>query len=157
MELREVKETIYHTDCIEYMYDTLECSEPIMSLDESGKIIDNYIVFPRDITNSIIGAPIVKFGIYTSDKIVAYVDESVFDLFDQVVFEEHYENAEIRNAAFDDYSSLFPIVREMFEKKRIRDQDAIDSYMLSLNKYSGTVLFSMYKKLFPRFFEWVGQ
>ena len=154
MELKQVKATIFKTDCQKYMYAGLSCSEPIMTLASDGKLVDNYIIFPRNVKSMVTGAPVFMFGINTREESVVYVDEDIFGSFDQIAFEEHFEEQETVRKARIEYTDLFPLVREMCVGEREKDNDLISKYVSSLRIISGDALFSIYKKLFPQFFEW---
>lgn len=154
MTLLEVKNVLEISECKQYLYSAMYCSEPIMTKDNIGKTIDNYFVFVRSKDFSQITVPSVSFGIYSAEKKVAYIDEKVERKFEKNSYEELFANLEDMKKAKHIYIDLYPVIREMFEGTIPRDEGKISDYIKNLEIISGKALFGFYQKLFPSFFEW---
>lgn len=155
MNVFQVKNAIIKTECAGYVYSGLFCSEPIMSKDATGEIVDNYIVFSRSDDCKFISAPECIFGIYTNIEETAYVNDSVSKDFSEHIYEEIFADDESIRQARERYFGVFPEVRDMYQQGKGLDASIIVEYIESLRIFSGDTLFSFYKKLFPSFFDWI--
>ena len=63
MNVNQVKDVIKKTKCADFICSAEYCSEPIMSKDSNGNIIDNYILFSRTEDCLLISQPHIVFGI----------------------------------------------------------------------------------------------
>lgn len=154
MNVFQVKNAIIKTECAEYVYSGLFCSEPIMSKDAKGKTVDNYIVYSRSDDCKLISAPECIFGIYTDMGKTAYVNDSISKDFSEHEYVEIFADDECMRQARKCYLSVFPKVRDMYQQEEEADAGIIVEYVESLKTLSGDTLFSFYKKLFPSFFDW---
>lgn len=154
MKLKKVKSIIYKTECADLLSSGSYCSEPIMTLDKSGKLIDNYFVYSRSNDLSKIQSPEISFGIYTNDEVVAYINNNVADNFDAVEYMEYFEDEQSMKNAYEEYSELFSSIRNMIEKKENKNYDTIKKYLDMLECVSGKILFGFYKILYSDFFTW---
>ena len=154
MNVFQVKNAIIKTECADYVYSGLFCSEPIMSKDVKGKIVDNYIVFSRSGDCKFISAPECVFGIYTVVEESAYVNDSISKEFSEHIYEEKFADDESMRQARERYLEVFPKVRDMYQQEKEVDASILVEYVESLRILSGDILFSFYKKLFPFFFDW---
>lgn len=155
MNVSQVKDVIKKTEFIEIMYSSEYCSEPIMSKDDKGSLIDNYLLFSRNEDCSLISSPQIIFGIYTDKGEAAYMDRAISEKFHKHMYEEYFEDAESMCEARRIYLELFPEIRVMFQTECDIDIKKIFNYVESLRIISGNTLFSFYKELFPDFFEWI--
>ena len=124
MNVFQVKNAIIKTECADYVYSGLFCSEPIMSKDVKGKIVDNYIVFSRSGDCKFISAPECVFGIYTVVEESAYVNDSISKEFSEHIYEEKFAD-ELKDIA----TSL-----KIEYKKEFSREDIIINIINSLNK-----------------------
>lgn len=154
MNVFQVKNVIMKTECADYVYSGLFCSEPIMSKDINGKIVDNYIVFSRSDDCKFICPPECIFGIYTDIEKSAYINDAIPKDFSEHIYEEVFADDESMRQARERYLEVFPEVRDMYQQGKELDTSFIVEYVESLRILSGDTLFSFYKKLFPSFFEW---
>ena len=154
MNVFQVKNVISKTDCVDYVYSGLFCSEPIMSKDSKGEIIDNYVVFSRTDDGSLISAPQCVFGIYTELEKSAYINDLVSKEFQEHTYQEKFADDDTMQKARELYLELFPKVRDMYRMKKNVDMQTVLSYIESLKIISGDTLFGFYEKLFPSFFDW---
>lgn len=154
MNVKSVKAAIAKTECSKYVCAGLYCSEPMMSKDKNGNVIDNYFVYSRNIEKSEVYSPTVMFGIYTDRGETAYVDEEAMNKFDADSYSEHFDDIEVLQGAMKKYIEVYPKVREMFMLNNKNDKNEISIYLECLSIISGKTVFSFYEKLFPSFFDW---
>lgn len=154
MNVNQVKDVIKKTECVEIMHSSEYCSEPIMSKDDKGSLIDNYLLFSRNEDGSLISSPQSTFGIYTDKGKVAYMDRTISEKFYKDMYEEYFEDEKSMREARRIYLELFHEIRVMFQTECDIDIKKIFDYVESLRIISGNTLFSFYKELFPDFFEW---
>jgi len=154
MNIYQVKNAIAGTECIDYVYDGLYCSEPVMSKDKDGTIIDNYIVFARDDGCESISSPQCIFGIYSERGKTAYIDDAISSRYKEHLYQEHFENGEMMREARTEYMNLYPKVRDMYKTGADVSVEVVSGYVDALRVISGSTLFEFYKQLFPDFFEW---
>lgn len=154
MNVKSVKAAIAKTECSKYVCAGLYCSEPIMSKDKNGKIIDNYFVYSRNIEKSEVYSPSVMFGIYTETGETAYIDEDTMNKFDADSFDEHFDDVEVLRDAMKKYIEVYPKIREMFMMNKKIDKNEISMYLECLSIISGKTVFGFYEKLFSTFFDW---
>ena len=157
MNVNQVKDVIKKTECVEIICSSEYCSEPIMSRDDDGSLIDNYILFSRNEDCSLISSPQSIFGIYTERGQVAYIDNTISEKFHQHMYEEYFEDEKSMCEARQIYFELFPEIRVMFQIGCNINTEKIFNYIENLRIISGNTLFSFYKQLFPDFFEWAAQ
>ena len=154
MNVYQVKKVINRTDCVDHIFSGFYCSEPIMSRDESGLIIDNYIIYTRTDDCSQISSPKCIFGINSEKEESVYINDSISDEFKERFYPEEFENEEIMKDAMKLYLELFPVVRNMYKLNHNIDLQIVRKYVEALKRISGNTLFDFYKQLFPEFFEW---
>lgn len=154
MNVMQVKNVIGRTDCADYVYSGLFCSEPIMSKDDHGNMIDNYIIFSRSEDNLQISAPQCVFGIYTDKEKTAYINDVISDDFKDHLYSEKLESDDVIRSSHDLYMELFPMVRDMYQLNDNIDSSLVIKYVDALRNISGDTLFDFYNKLFPSFFNW---
>lgn len=154
MNVYQVKDVIKKTECVELIYSSEYCSEPIMSKDNEGNLIDNYFLFSRNEDCSLISSPQSVFGIYTDKEQVAYMDNAISERFHKQMYEENFEDEKSMREARQKYLELFPEIRVMYHTEHDINNEKILSYVNALRIISGNTLFSFYKQLFPDFFEW---
>lgn len=154
MNVMQVKNVIERTDCADYVYSGLFCSEPIMSEDDQGNMIDNYIIFSRSEDNSLISAPQCAFGIYTDKEQTAYINDVISESFEEHLYSEKFESDDVMRESWDLYMELFPTVRDMYHLNDNIDSHLVIEYVDALRIISGDTLFDFYNKLFPSFFNW---
>lgn len=154
MNVMQVKNVIGRTDCVDYVYSGLFCSEPIMSKDDQGNMIDNYIIFSRSEDNSLISAPQCAFGIYTDKEQTAYINDAISEDFENHLYSEKFESDDAMRESRDLYMELFPTIRDMYQLNDNIDSRLIIKYVDTLRIVSGDTLFDFYNKLFPSFFNW---
>ena len=155
MNVNQVKNVIKKTECADHVYSGLFCSEPIMSKDENGEIIDNYIVFSRSDDCSQISPPLCVFGINTQKEKTKYISNSIPDGFQETLYTEEFVDEEMMKKARAIYLELFPVVRDMYQFDKSIDSGVVQAYVDSLKQISGNTLFGFYERLFPSFFEWI--
>lgn len=154
MNVNQVKNVIKKTRCADHVFSGLFCSEPIMSKDEKGQIIDNYLVYSRSEDCSQISFPQCVFGINSEKEKVAYINESIASEFKEEQYVEEFADEDVMRKARIVYLDLFPTVRDMYQFEKNIDSCIVRQYIEALNQISGNTLFSFYKKFFPAFFEW---
>lgn len=154
MNVMQVKNVIGRTDCADYVYSGLFCSEPIMSKDDQENIVDNYIIFSRSEDNLLISAPQCAFGIYTDKEQTAYINDAISENFEEHLYPEKFESDDVMREARDLYMELFSTVRDMYQLKDNIDSQLVIKYVDALRIISGDALFNFYNKLFPSFFCW---
>ena len=154
MNVYQVKDVIKRTKCVDLVYSGLYCSEPIMSKDKNGYLIDNYIVFSRNEDCSLISAPKSMFGIFTEEGQVAYINSDISANFKEQMYTEHFEDTEKMRRYRQIYIKSFPTVREMYHSEMNINKNIVSEYIDALHIISGDGLFSFYRELFPGFFEW---
>lgn len=157
MNVYQVKNVINNTECADFIYSSGYCSEPIMSKDDNGELIDNYLTYSRNNDCTMISAPSSTFGIYTDKEQVAYMDTAVSDKFQEPLYEEYFEDDEMMREKRQVYLELYPHIRDMYQTESNINAEKIADYIEALRIISGNTLFSYYKKLFPDFFEWAAK
>lgn len=151
--LKEIEMVIYETECKDCLVDGWYRSQPILTKDESGELIDNYFMYGQAFSLREISSPLILFGIYSDSKNVAYKkDLSRADV-------KEYPNEPIdvdtANSAYSKYEELYPMIRECaFTTCSDEQKKAVQDYMRNLELFSGPVLWRFYNELFPSFFEW---
>ena len=155
MKLKIVKSKIQMTECADIICAGMYCSEPIMTKDGKGEIIDNYFMYSRSQDFTTIGVPEIKFGIYSERGEKAYIDKDVSKAFEQQTYQESFEPKEKIKNAYKKYEELYPVVREFaFMQTSEENKKVLADYLDSLRIVSGNTLYSFYRKLYPTFFEW---
>lgn len=154
MTIKEVKATIFETECGERIKEGLFCSEPILSIGEKG-FIDNYFIYGRDAKRQHFTKPKNCFGIYTETKEVAYLDR------DNDIEDKDYciaEEVDIEKCfdSYDRYVELYPIVRDLaYQICNEESRELLIEYIKCFREFSGDIMYSFYRNLYPSFFEWV--
>lgn len=154
MNVNQVKNVIKKTECADYVFSGLFCSEPIMSKDESGQMVDNYMIFSRTDDGAQISPPQCIFGIYTEKEKTAYIKDSIPSIYKESLYPEQFVDEELMKEARRIYIELFPIVRDMYQCSQDVDSSIVHQYVDALKKMSGNTLFGFYEELFPKFFNW---
>lgn len=155
MKLKAVKAKIQMTECADIICAGMYCSEPILTKDEEGRIIDNYFMYSRSQDFSTIGVPEIMFGIYSEHGEKAYINKDVSKEFEQRTYQESFEPKEKIKSAYKRYEELYPVVREnAFLQISAENKKDIADYLDSLRIVSGNTLYTFYRKLYPTFFEW---
>ncbi len=157
MNVFQVKDAIKKTECAELVFSGGFCSEPIMSKDSNGELIDNYVVFSRNEDCSLISSPLCLFGIYTHRKQVVYIDRNISNQYQKHMYEESFEEEETMREACQVYLKLFPDIRTMFQTENNINNEKVLLYLDVLRIISGDTLFSYYEQLFPYFFDWAAK
>lgn len=150
MTLKEIKNSVFLTECKDFILFGYSYSEPIMTKDNNG-IVDNYLVFTVDFDNGNVDEPNAVFGIYTETLQVAYKKTIVF-----TKQQESFENSiDATKEDYQKYESLFFKVREfVFCECNAEQKKILGEYVSLLGKISGNGLMDLYKKHFPSFFDW---
>ncbi len=155
MKLKAVKSRIQMTECADIICAGMYCSEPIMTKDDKGEIIDNYFMYSRSQDFATIGVPEIMFGIYSERGEKAYIDKDVSKEFEQRTYQESFEPSATIKSAYKRYEKLYPVVRDnAFLQISAENKNNIAEYLDSLRIASGNTLYSFYRKLYPTFFEW---
>lgn len=157
MNVYQVKDVIKKTECAALICSSEYCSEPIMSKDNKGELIDNYILFSRNDDCSLISSPQTVFGIYTNKEKMAYIENVASEKFHKQMYEEYFNDETFMREARQKYLDLFPEIRAMYQSGCDINNEKISNYVKALRTISGNTLFSFYKQLFPDFFEWTAQ
>lgn len=155
MNINQVKNVIAKTNCVDYIYSASFCSEPIMSKDSNGKLIDNYVIFYRNEDCTQISSPQCIFGIYSEKEEVTYIDDTISQKYSEQLYQEKFCDEKLMIDARKQYIDLFPIVRRMYQFNCDIDCNVVSKYVESLKCISGDTLFAFYNQLFPSFFEWI--
>jgi len=155
MNINQVKNVIAKTNCVDYIFSASYCSEPIMSKDSNGILIDNYVVFSRNEDYTQISSPQCIFGIYSEKEKVAYIDDTISKKYSEQLYQENFCDEKLMVDARKQYIDLFPIVRRMYQFNSDIDISEVSKYVESLKCISGDTLFAFYNQLFPSFFEWI--
>lgn len=156
MTVKEVKATIFETECREKIVEGMFCSEPILTIGEKG-LIDNYFIYGRDAKRQHYTKPKICFGVYTDIKEVAYLDK------DNEIEDKDYSLSEEVNIekcfkAYDRYVELYPRIRELaYQNCENENRELLSEYIEQLREFSGDIMFSFYKDLYPAFFEWINK
>ncbi|MCM1104457.1 MAG: hypothetical protein NC409_10170 [Clostridium sp.] len=155
MKLKAVKSKIQMTDCADIVCAGMYCSEPIITKDDKGELIDNYFMYSRSKDFTQIEVPEAMFGIYSERGEKAYITKDVSQKFEQRTYQETFEAADKIKSAFKRYEELYPLVREN-AYLQISDENKkhVSDYLEALRIVSGNTLYSFYCKLYPSFFEW---
>lgn len=154
MNVNQVKNVIKKTSCADHVFSGLFCSEPIMSKDEEGQMVDNYLVYSRSDDCSQISSPQCIFGIISEKEETAYINASIANEFKKTQYAEEFDDEDEMRKARMVYLDLFPTVRDMYQFENNIDSCIVQQYIDALKKISGNTLFRFYKKLFPAFFDW---
>ena len=154
MNIRTVKSIINLTACKELVYSGGYCSEPIMTKDQDGRIIDNYFIFSRSDDFAFVEVPDVGFGIYSDEHAVAYINKDISKEFEYPSYQEAFDNMDSMRKASSIYEDIYEKVRDMFLANINRDESIINTYLEALKTISGNGLFGFYKRLYPSFFDW---
>ena len=155
MNINQVKSVIAKTNCVDYIFSASYCSEPIMSKDSNGRLIDNYVVFSRNEDCTQISSPQCIFGIYSEKEEVVYIDDTISKKYSEQLYQEKFCEEKLMVEARKQYIALFPIVRRMYQFNGDIDFNIVSKYVESLKCISGDTLFTFYNQLFPSFFEWI--
>ena len=155
MNINQVKNVIAKTNCVDYIFSASYCSEPIMSKDSTGDLIDNFVVFSRNEDCTQISSPQCIFGIYSEKEEVAYIDDTISQKYTEQLYQEKFCDEKQMVDARKQYMDLFPIVRCMYQFNCGTDFNVVSKYVKSLKCISGDMLFAFYNQLFPSFFEWI--
>lgn len=155
--LRGTRAIILKTDCRENMVNGWACSEPILTKDENGALIDNYFAFGADPFGKSYSSPIVVFGIYTDEAKTAYNNVLPKSEVKRIEMGDDYiVDRKAEKKAYDRFEELFPAVRECTYSDNCTDEQKamVKEYVSCLEKFSGPVVWKYYLELFPSFFEW---
>lgn len=153
--LMEVNETIYKTDCDECVLDGWFCSQPILTKDDNGILIDNYFSYGCYNSFKEISTPLVVFGIYADEEKTAYKNWIPQSERKEITLEEDTINVEDANRAYDRFEELYPTVRECaYSECNDEQKEAVKEYVSCLEVFSGPVVWKFYQDLFPSFFDW---
>lgn len=155
MNINQVKNAIAKTKYADYIFSASYCSEPIMSKDADGNLIDNYVIFSRNKDCTQISPPQCIFGIYSEKKEEAYINNNISNKYSEQSYPEEFCDKQLMVESRKQYINLFPVVRNMYQFNCDIDYKVVSKYVESLKNISGNTLFSFYNQLFPSFFEWV--
>jgi len=151
--LREIKSKIFLTEAKDYIYDGMCISEPIMTT-QDNKIIDNYFIYSCDETRTNFTRPLLCFGILSEKNELDYVTQEI-DIIEETFTLKLKKDIEIVNKSYEQYSKVYPQVRDfVFKDCNEEQQQLLKEYLDNLFTISGEILWDFYKKLFPSFFEW---
>lgn len=155
MNLFQVKNVIFKTECENLILDGLCCSEPIMTM-KNEKIVDNYFVYGLDRGKKEYTGPIVSFGILSESCEVSYVNKSL----DSCYGESNYISAQNWNEydkkSYDEYVSSYEKVRNFLFNQNCTETEKLElkRYIMSMEKIIDDALLPIYRELFPDFFMW---
>ena len=152
--LRIINSIIYKTECKELMADGWYRSEPIITKDDDGQLIDNFFMFGY-YDEKIITSPFVVFGVY-SDLVKAAYSRKIDNAEIKEYSVDYSINREESRIAYSRYEELYPVVRDCaYSNCNAEQKEAVKEYVDCLERFSGPVLFGFYNDLFPSFFKWV--
>lgn len=156
MNLFQVKNIIFKTECENFILDGLCCSEPIMTKQGKG-IVDNYFVYGINTDKHEYTGPIVSFGILSETCEVAYVSKDLNLRYGENDNIRAQNWSEYDKKAYDLYASSYEKVREfLFEENCSKyKKEELNKYIISMKKIIDKALWPIYKELFPTFFDWV--
>lgn len=153
--VRQILAIIQKTDCAEYMLDGWNYSQPIPTLDEDGKLVDNFFMFSQDIKDTFIYIPYVVFGIYAEEEKTAY--KKVFSETNKYTIDYNIDRSMI-SEAYDRYKELYPEVRECaFKELNAEQKQKVEELLCCLEVIAGPIEMNYYHEFFPSFFEWAGK
>lgn len=155
MNLFQVKNTIFKTECENLILDGLCCSEPIMTMRDK-MIVDNYFVYGLDREKQEYTGPIVSFGILSENCEVAYVNKSLNSCCGENDCIRAKNWNEYDKGSYNEYVSSYEKVRKFLFVPNCTEEEKIElkRYITSMEKIIDDALFPIYKELFPTFFEW---
>lgn len=155
MNLFQVKNIIFKTECENLILDGLCCSEPIMTMLD-GKIVDNYFVYGLDREKQEYTGPIVSFGILSDTCEVAYVNKSLNSCYGENDSISAQNWNEYDKMAYDEYVSAYEKVRNFLFTPSCTEIQKIElkKYITAMEKIIDDALLPVYKELFSDFFEW---
>lgn len=154
-QLDDVKTIIYNTDCADCVKEGWSRSQPILTKDENGALIDNYFMYANDFSLKNYASPIVVFGIYSDEEKTAYKKWIPVSERKEFTLEGEWVSREVANEAYDRYEALYPIVRECaYSECNDEQKKAVKEYVSCLEVFSGPVVWKFYQDLFPSFFDW---
>lgn len=154
--LKEVKSIIFQTECKELIREGLNCSEPVMTQDETG-LIDNYFIYACNEDETQFSKPITIFGVYSEQKKKAYsIEKNDFEDKAYDVDEKPEDSAVL--SAYNIYSSEYLKVRDFaFCNCTTEQKESLKRYIDAFRLVSGSVLWHFYQQLFPSFFTWANE
>lgn len=155
MNLFQVKNIIFRTECENLILDGLCCSEPIMTM-RDGKIIDNYFVYGLDREKQEYTGPIVSFGILSESGEVAYVNKSINACYGENDCISAKNWNEYDTGSYDEYVSAYEKVRNFLFNQNCIETEKMElkRYIISMEKIIDDALLPIYRDLFPDFFNW---
>lgn len=146
--IREVKASIYKTECKNYINDGMWLSDPMPTNDGSG-LVDNYFVYSRNREGTKVNGPFLTFGIYTEQNKTAYINDNLSG-------QKPRDNMVSGGAdIYAGYEKDYLQIREWVMKDIDGDKkEVLNRYIDGLSKVGGTGILEIYKESFPSFFEW---
>ncbi len=157
MNLKQVKNAVFWTECRDCVREGMCCSEPIMTWDGRG-IVDNYFVYGENGERKSYSGPVVSFGVYSEQKEAAYIKRGREMPFskgaeDEIVAVswEQYDGE-----AYERYQKAFPLVRGfLFEENCTEEQrEILKSYLQAFRMVTDGGLWPLYLEMAPEFFRW---
>ena len=153
--LDEIKSVIYETDCTDCVPEGWSRSQPILTKDENGELIDNYFMYGSNFTRTVFSTPIVVFGIYSDAKKTAYKTWMPQSERKEIALDGEQVSREEANKAYARYEEVYPMVRACaYSECNVEQKQAVKDYVASLKVFAGPVVWKFYQELFPSFFEW---
>ena len=154
--LREIESIILNTDCDDYLVDGWYRSQPILTKDENGVLMDNYFMYGQDFEGTVFWIPYAVFGIYSDEEKTAYKKETPDSEVKKITTEEKIDRL-AANKAYDRYEKIYPQVRECAYSENCTDEQKaiVKEYVSCLEAFSAPVVWKCYLEMFPSFFEWV--
>lgn len=155
MNLKYAKARIHDTECQDIVFSGMYCSEPILTVDDEGRIIDNYFIYSRSQDLATIGVPEVMFGIDSERGRATYISKDLPVSFAEREYPETFVSTDEMNEAMSRYVDLYPQIRDLLSREQIENAASIaNEYLACLKKISGNMLFKFYEELYPSFFAW---
>lgn len=155
MNLFQVKNMVFKTECENLILDGLCCSEPIMTMQDE-KIVDNYFVYGLDRDKQEYTGPIVSFGILSERCEVAYVNKSLTSCYGENDYIRAENWNEYDKKSYSEYVSSYEKVRAFLFNKNCSGTEKLEleKYITSMEKIIDDALLPIYKDLFSDFFKW---
>ena len=157
MNVNQVRNAIFRTECKNLIRDGLCCSEPIMTRDEKG-VIDHYFIYGINREEKTFSGPVASFGIYSESRETAYISasqtrkysKSPEDEIRAVNWGQYDENA------YGRYEETFPLVRDFVYRTHCTEEQkaVLRKYIEALRALTDDGMWPLYRELAPGFFNW---
>lgn len=156
MELNQIKDILFQTECGSFLCDGMGCSEPLPVPTKDG-VLDNFFLYMYNSDTNSFSAPVARIGMLTERKQIVYFyscyDEP-FSVKPQEVMSGQSTKAE-RADHYAEFKKLYNQVRPLFYSDCSECKELLVDFLNAFKEYVDLVLWKFYIEMLPPFFEWL--